>query len=214
MISMNEAESAVATRLSCLFSGERLDDCKSKSQDFAHQVLRLVFCQEREEQKRWFVNAETRLFLQLASDSDRQSMLSCVPRRMIEECTQDEEKSEGAIPTRIQLETLAKAFPRQSSDSEKEREFYYLVNFERVPERLLGNRLVVLSRGTAFVPSRYEEELCRYEFQDTLKRNLALAYKIRGHILKRDERVAELCNRARSYFQKRFRYIHTSATES
>eukprot|EP00938_MAST-03A_sp_MAST-3A-sp1_P000300 g300.t1 len=153
MISMNEAESAVASRLSCLLSGE--DDTTimygSKSQNFAHQVLRLVFCDEREEQRQWFVHSETKMFLRLAGKSERRRMLSCVPRRTLEECTQDEEKSQGATPTRQQMDMLTRALPDLTSSQQEEEEFYYLLNFERVPKYLLGNRLVVLSRGTAFV---------------------------------------------------------------
>ena len=151
---MKEAESAVASRLSCLLSGEEDTTIMygSKSQNFAHQVLRLVFCDEREEQRQWFVHSETKMFLRLAGKSERRRMmLSCVPRRTLEECTQDEEKSQGATPTRQQLDMLTRALPDLTSSQQEEEEFYYLLNFERVPKYLLGNRLVVLSRGTAFV---------------------------------------------------------------
>ena len=71
MISMDEAESAVASRLSTLLSGEEsssiasFKDYSSKSQSFAHQVLRLVFCDERQEQRQWFVHSETNMFLEV-----------------------------------------------------------------------------------------------------------------------------------------------------
>ena len=157
MISMDEAESAVASRLSTLLSGEEsstissFGDYSSKSQSFAHQVLRLVFCDERQEQRQWFVHAETNMFLKLAGESERRRMLSCVPRRTLEECTQEEERSQGATPTRQQLEMLTRGLPKLTPSQEEEEEFYYLLNFERVPKSLLGNRLVILSRGTAFV---------------------------------------------------------------
>ena len=67
-------------------------------------------------------------------------------RRTLEECTQEEERSQGATPTRQQLEMLTRALPELTPSQEEEEEFYYLLNFERVPKSLLGNRLVILSK--------------------------------------------------------------------
>ena len=64
------------------------------------------------------------------------------------------------------------------------------------------------------IPSRYEEHLCREQYRTTLEQNLVVARKIRGQIFRRDARVAELCKRARMYFQKRYRYIHTSSNQA
>ena len=230
----NSADTSIANRLTSLlavFDSTQLTtlsriEYESSQQQFAHQVLRLVFSEKRDDVKRWYVEAEAKLFLDVASKKTRRMMLSDIPRRTMEECTQDEEKSHGAVPTSIQLGMLMNALGDRKppnikvantpsslslSYEEEEEEFFYLLNFERVPNHLMRNRRVVLSRGTAFVPSRYEEDLCANTFIMDLKRNLVLARKIKKQIFQRDPRIEQLCNQASTFFQKRYRYIQSSS---
>lgn len=251
-LSLKDAESNVTLRLTTLLSlfasssssprSSSMDMKKMynhENQEFAHQILRLVFSDERDSAVRWYVNAESELFKRMVDSETLRDMLSDVPRRRLEDCTQQEEsqdhqsafscsKEKQSSSTRTQLDKLNQilAFKNivpynQNISKEKENEgedestmFYYVLNFESVPPKLLENRLVLLSRGTAFVPSIFQMHLCVHMFQIKLKRNLYLARKIRPRIFRKDPRLEQICKQASAFFQKRFRYVESSSTSS
>lgn len=135
---------------------------KERQKDhYSHFILRLAFS-GTEDLRRRFARAETMLFrFRFQHDDSRERRAFIESLSLDWESVSDEER-------RALSDKLVQATPglRRADD-----ETWYKVNWERVPE-LVERRVVLLSKGQAYVPGREQLSMVIAEFTARLERAL------------------------------------------
>ncbi|EIE90101.1 hypothetical protein RO3G_14812 [Rhizopus delemar RA 99-880] len=205
-ITIEEFEEFALDRLQAILQ-EQIAFMKKKEDHISHFVLRMAYCRS-EDLRDWFVRQETTLFKFRFEQEPMEEKKAFLQKLNLNWKMLSEEEKENI---REELEICCQALLRSKSDNPTlamieqfvNMETFFEVDFEKVPN-LVGNRLVYLRQGKAYVPMSEQVNIVMNEYQDYLYKSLESTAKLLPRIEEDDRLKPILLNVEKQYVGKSY----------